>query len=153
MDLLDKLKALEPAPGSPLSEAEWRKLRAHLQMLGKQDALQHGFTEQYRPFSLPLDYVLTIYEAGRKQQLPREWTQALHQVRVMQTSDYEEYLALQRDYIAVADVFAPYEELCKDATMVLPPVAQSLGPQGQGTGPTGPTGPLPKKIKLTGIKP
>lgn len=120
MDLEEKLKALAPVAGMPLGDSDWIELRAHLQMLCKQDALKDGFTSKYRPLSLPLDYVIYMYEQGRQGRLPREWVAAMHQLRVMKTTQYKEYLAVQRKYSAMADVFAPYEEMALPRELVAP---------------------------------
>jgi hypothetical protein len=110
MDLTEKLGALAPSPNDLVSDTEWQELRTHIQLICKQDALEHGFTSKYKPIALPLEYVMYVYDMGRQHKLPREWVRLMHQMRVMKTPDYKKYLALQREYSDRADVFAKYEE-------------------------------------------
>jgi hypothetical protein len=140
MDVPDRLRALAPERDAHLSDAEWIALKAHLQAAAKHDAMHNGgFTEQYQPFMLSLDYVLAIYEAGRDHRLPQDWIQALHQLRVMKTPDYRKYLELQQSYVAVAEIFTPYQDMCAMPT------------RGRGQVPLQAAEPPPKKYKPNGM--
>jgi hypothetical protein len=139
----EKLRALAPQPEEPLSDADWHKLRIHMQSMAKQDSLKSAFTLEYNGYVLPLDYVMGIYELGRKRKLPREWVEPLHQIRVMQTQEYEEHKLACKMFRMTSDVFNVYEQPSKTQTLLPTLITRPPGHQPTQAG---------KKIKIVAHK-